>query len=283
MLFRQQCPRAPLDRFVESITYFEGYTPTHRRERVLPDGAVEIIVDLGEAPKRLYDDESGERCESFRGAWVSGMRRRFIVIEAAAEVSMAVIRFRPGGAFPFLGFDVEALNDTVSDLGAAIGTHSLRERILEADGADARLATIERWLIERAAGELEGNAVVEYLTGRLFAPAGIRIADVVAEVGYSQRHVLGIFRRWVGLSPKQFGRVRRFAQVMRHVSGGVATWEASGPVIDPIDEPDWADVAAHFGYADQPHLIRDFREFAGMTPTTYSARHRGLENFLPIE
>jgi len=59
---------------------------------------------------------------------------------------------------------------------------------------------VEAWLLERARDRLEPTPVIEYMARRLFAPAGIRITDVVEEVGYSQRHVLGLFRRWVGLS-----------------------------------------------------------------------------------
>ncbi len=116
--------------------------------------------------------------------------------------------------------------------------------------------------------------MVDYLTTRLFAPAGIRIADVVEEVGYSQRHVLGLFRRWVGLPPKQYGRIRRFQQVLGSAANGDGA---------PPPDPDWADIAADHGYYDQSHLIRDFQQFAGMSPGAYLVSYRGLENYLPFD
>ncbi len=289
MIFRLHRPGPPLDRFIELITYFEGYQSDHTKEKLLPDGAVEIVVDLTDSPKRLYDRNDLSRSTAFRGAWISGMRRNWIVIEAAPASSMAVIRFKPGGAYPFLHFAVEGITDTVDQLDVVLGraTMELRERILEQQGVECRLAAIEGWLRERAGSGLELNAVVEYLASRLFAPAGLRIGDLMAEIGYSQRHVLGLFRRWVGLSPKQYARIRRFQQMLTRLARGPG---AANPDLADLTlcthglpDPDWADLAAEHGYYDQSHLVRDFREFAGLTPSAYLTAYRGLENYLPLD
>lgn len=287
MFLRLHRPGPPLDRFVELVTYYEGYQPDHTKEKLLPDGAVEIIIDLTDTPKRLFDPQDHSHYVEFRQAWISGMRRGWIVIEAAPGSSMAVIRFRPGGAYPFLGFAVEGLNDTVDQLDAVLRrvTASLRDRILAATTVEARMQAIECWLLERAASGLESHPVIEYLTGRLFAPAGIRITDVVQEIGYSQRHVLGLFRRWVGLSPKEYARIRRFQEVLHSLAGGThGPGEAAiYPRAGRLPEPDWAELALAHGYYDQPHLLRDFRDFAGMTPRAYVTAFRGLENYLPLD
>ena len=289
MLLHLHRPGPPLDRFVELVTYYEGFSPDHTKEKLLPDGAVEIIVDLTDTPKRLYHPHDHSRFTAFREAWISGMRREWIVIEAAPGSAMAVIRFRPGGAYPFLCFDVDEITDAVHGLDVVLGraTAALRERILESPTIEGKMRAVEAWLLGRARGALETNPVIDYLAGRLFAPAGIRIADVVEEIGYTQRHVLGMFRRWVGLSPKQYGRIRRFQQVLTSVvrRPGESGLEEADLALrrSPPDEPDWADVAAAHGYYDQSHLIREFREFSGLTPGEYVASYRGLENYLPLD
>jgi AraC-like DNA-binding protein len=280
-------PGPPLDRFVELVTYYADFQPDHSMERLLPDGAVELIVDLTEAPKKLHDSDDPSRFRSFRHAWLSGMRHESIVIEAAPGSSMAVIRFRPGGALPFLGFAVDGVTDVVEPLGVVLGERamSLRERILEAPTVPLKMAAVEAWLLERSRGRLEANPVVEYLTTRLFAPAGLRITDVVAEVGYSQRHVLGLFQRWVGMAPKQYHRIRRFQQVLHDVTAEARAADLALALElrgRPAREPDWADLALAHGYYDQSHLARDFRELARVTPGEYVRRYRGLVNYLPI-
>ena len=281
-------PRPPLDTFVESITYYRGFMPDHTKEKLLPDGAVEIIVDLTDRPKRLYDPDSHVELRAFRKSWISGMRGRWLVIEAAPASSMLVVRFRPGGAYPFLGLPVEGLTDVVDCLDAVMArtAASLRDRILEAIGPAERLGAAERWLLEQGSGRLETHPAVEYLTSRLFAPAGLRIADVVSEVGYSQRHLLGLFRRWVGMSPKHYQRIRRFQQVLH---GAIVQRDPGHDAARPefravrLSEPDWADVALEFGYYDQAHLARDFKAFSGLSPRRYLEAYRGQENYLPLD
>ncbi len=272
---------------MELVTYHSGYDPNHTMERLLPDGAVEIIVDLTDTPKRLYKNLERSDARAFRRAWISGMRRRWILIEAAPASSMVVIRFRPGGAYPFLGFDVDGITDNVDELDIVLGrvTASLRDRVLEGRTVEAKMQAVEQWLLERCRGRLETNPVIEYVTTRLFAPAGIRVSDLVNEVGYSQRHLLGQFRRWVGLTPKGYSRIRRFQQVLQSVTRAANTDPEAAAELRAgrPPEPDWARVALDHGYYDQSHLVHEFRQFSGLSPTRYLAAHRGLDNFLPID
>ena len=147
-------PAPPLSALVESITYFSSRTPGHGRERLIPDGAIEIIVDLTERPKRLYDGPEGGAGRDFRKAWISGMHRTPIIIEAQAQSSMFVIRFRPGAMRGVVGHGANSLTDAVEPLGDVVGdaAGSLRDRLLEARGAAAKVAAGEAWLLERWRG-----------------------------------------------------------------------------------------------------------------------------------
>jgi AraC-like DNA-binding protein len=80
----------------------------------------------------------------------------------------------------------------------------------------------------------------------------IRIAELVRELGWSERHFARQFNEHIGLSPKVFARVLRFAGAVR-----VLTTDRS---------IDLADVALACGYFDQSHFTREFRAFAGTTP-----------------
>ncbi len=266
-------PGPPLDAHVEMLTYFTGLDVTHQREKLIPDGAIELIVDLGESPKKLYASETSPAAVDFRRAWISGMQRRWIVIEAQPGASLLVIRFRPGGAYALVGPDAASLTDGVFTLEDVLGraATSLRDRVLEASSAQQRLDAAIGWLTERI-GRAALPPAVRYLIRRLEHPVGLRIRDLAEEVGFSERHMRGLFQRWVGLSPKQYARIQRFQGVLARMAN-TATAHL---------ECDWAETAAAFGYADQSHLAHDFRAFAGMTPGQYAAAYSGLTNYLPI-
>ncbi len=279
--FALHFPKAPLDRHVESLTFYAGFDPQHDREKLIPDGAIQIIVDLTDTPKKLYAGETTELAVEFSRSWISGMQQRWIVIEAQKMASMMVIRFRPGGAYAFTRHDATVFTNAVHPLEAVLNGRagSLRDRILAARDVASKFAAAEAWLIEQCAGELTLNEPATHLASLLGRP-GMRVRDAVDTTGLSERQVRNLFDRWIGLSPKSWARIARFQRVLS-ATGAVPVEDPSfnAPALPP---PDWASLAVETGYVDQSHLHHDFVAFAGMTPGAYASAYRGLSNYLPI-
>lgn len=264
-------PGRPLDMFVEKIIFFAGYVPAHQREKIIPDGAIQIIVDLHDRTKKKYVTEQGVAGREFARSWISGMQITPVIIEAQQHASLLIIRFRPGGARPFLGFASEGLNGEVEPFENVLGSAAanLRERVLHGKTASAKLAAAEAWLHSRLCAVEALPPVIAHLSALQMTP-GLQVSGLADQLGYSTRQLRNIFHAWVGLGPKQFLQVGRFNSVVRHLS-------MSGRPL-----PDWAGLAQDFGYVDQPHLAHDFRRFANMSPGNFLAQHSGRENFLPI-
>jgi AraC-like DNA-binding protein len=83
----------------------------------------------------------------------------------------------------------------------------------------------------------------------------VSITGLAERAGWSRKHLVARFREHVGLPPKTFARITRFARAMRLVRSG--------------QDLRWIDVAHACGYYDQAHFIRDFSEFAGVSPTRF--------------
>jgi AraC-like DNA-binding protein len=82
------------------------------------------------------------------------------------------------------------------------------------------------------------------------------IRQIAKELGISQRRLIRVFGEESGLTPKLFGRIQRFQRAIAMASNSK-------------DLSDWSEIALSCGYFDQAHLIRDFVEFSGFTPTEY--------------
>jgi hypothetical protein len=92
-------PEGYLGRYVNLMVYHEGYDPPHAVERFLPDGSVDLVIDLKDDPKHVYDNDDLSVRQSCRNAWFSGIRTAFISISSGMDSSMLVVNFKPHGAF----------------------------------------------------------------------------------------------------------------------------------------------------------------------------------------
>jgi AraC-like DNA-binding protein len=249
-------PTPALTPYLEGIWYYDGYQTTSHRERVLPNGRFQLIIDLMAGP-----------------GVVAGMRSQYIELDTAAIQSVMGIVFRPGGARAF--FDVSAdefYNRLVTlDLLWGSATASLRDQLREAATPSAKFRLLESALRQRMLEKrVESHPAVRYGLAEFQRAPHIRsVLDVTKEAGLSRHRFSQLFREQVGITPKLYCRLHRFQQVVQQIASG-------GPV-------DWADVALAGGYFDQPHLAHEFREFSGISPSQYLAADRPYMNHVPMD
>ncbi|HEX2466520.1 MAG TPA: AraC family transcriptional regulator [Thermoanaerobaculia bacterium] len=271
-------PTGALAPFVDTIWYFTSCSFGHERERILPTGAMQLLVNLEEDELRTYHGPTYQQVERLPGAALSGTYRGHFAIDTAEQRSIAGVAFRSGGAFPFFREPADEVAGAHVELGALWGGGgaTLRERLLEAGpspvgaggakGPQAILDTLERELLARAVRPLASDPTLEFAVSAF--DRGATVAAVLSRIGGSSRRFLRAFAERVGLTPKRFERIRRFRRVVDSI-------ELGRPV-------SWAQVALACGYYDQAHLINDFREFSGITPTEYAPRSYGDRSHVPL-
>lgn len=270
MLYRDHRPAGPLGRFVERL-WACADAPAHSRERIVPSGTIELVVNLREDEIRIYDPLHPGRYRRLSGAVASGPYGGFFVIDPSQHASIVAVHFRPGGAFPFLGVPAGELANTHVDLEALWGRAAveLRERLCEAATPADRFSLLEQALVTRLNGAAAGHAAVPVALDAL-AGVGTRVCDVARKVGLSQRRFIEVFEAEVGLTPKLYSRIQRF--------------QRARALVQRVRAVQWAELAVGCGYFDQSHLIRDFRAFSGLTPEEY-LRQRSehvLRNHVPL-
>ena len=267
-VFRGYVPAPPLSRAVELIWTTSGRSDG-AIERVLPNGVVELIFNLGE-PQRVV--HSGDRFTRYRAAWVAGIQSGPLDIASESDTQLVGVRFRPGGAAPLLGVPAHALTCAVIELGdlRIPWAEDLRQRLLAAPTVAARAAVAEAALTrELLGGRAIDLRVATALSTMQRLPAGLSLRSLTAELGVSHKHLIALFKREVGVSPKTLQRVLRFQSALNALQ--------SSP------RPRLTDIAYGCGYADQAHLNHDFRALAGVTPSLYLQQRTVDPNHVGIE
>lgn len=153
------------------------------------------------------------------------------------------------------------LTGDVVDLASVVGAaraDELEERVRAARTWAQRFAAIDLVLLRgRRAAPAPSPEVARAWDLLVRSVGAVPVAAVAAEVGWSRRHLSERFGREVGFPPKALARVVRF--------------QAAVDLLKRDPARSLADLAAVTGYADQPHLNRDFRAFAGLSPSGWLA------------
>jgi AraC-like DNA-binding protein len=252
-----------LEEYLECIWFLSDTDTTPAAgttERVFPDGCVEWIFHIGTPFNRSIARGTPTRpgapadWERQPRSFVVGELTRFLLLQPTGDVAVMGVRFRPGGAYRFLPCPLSEFTDTTvptSDVWGLEGTY-LEEAVLEARSDLRRRQLVEDFLLRQVSATTPrprfDAAVKEIIRTR----GQTRVDEVASGVGWSPRQLERSFAVSLGLSPKSFSRIMRFQNLLRLVGEGALR--------------EWANLAIEGGYADQPHMVREFREFAGQTP-----------------
>lgn len=266
-------PIPALRPFIEALWASPGATSTQQAplpvERMLPTGAMHVVLRLSDAPVRIRGAAHDDPWTEVRHGIVGGARSTFHLRDPVAHGAAVGAVLRPGGARLLLRVGADELAQRhvpLADLLGPAATMLLRERLADEHDAAARIAVLERFFAARLPQVKGLHPAVAALLAALERSSPV--ADAVAASGSSHRHVIATFRRAVGLAPKTYQRVRRFQRVIQAMQAS-----PDAPLVD---------VALSGGYSDQPHFNREFAAIAGMTPGEYRRVAPSVPNHIPL-
>ncbi len=208
-------------------------------QRILPDGCADLIFDLTPGLESAY--------------WVGTMTKSFVLKESKSTKVVGV-RFNPGGAKAFLGMPLSELTDQrafadeiTPGLAARIDSFLSKASILDLQASLVKALTQDRSLpviqkIHQLIQDADGD---------------LRVAEVSDQLGMSRQYLNRLMKESVGVDLKTFQRVLRMRLLSEKLSG------AAGASVD------WADLAVRHGFYDQSHLIHDFKDLIGLSPTEF--------------
>lgn len=272
MILELYHPAPPLDHFIENFLYYKGYNPSHSIDRFLPDGNVYLLIDLTETPKFIYDNESLAEIQTCKKVWFSGIRNQYITIPSGRDNEMFVINFHKGKAYPFVDMPMHELTDYVVDGDLVMSPEilNLRELMLDLLTVQQKFHFAEQYLLQTFQTKLIQNPFVDYAVKLLVqSPQQLSMQHLADKVGFSQKHLIKIFKEHVGVTPKSFLKIIRFQKAIQEI-------ETSQPA-------NWTSIAYDSGYYDQAHFIHDFKNFSGFTPNQFLQMQSNFVNYIALE
>lgn len=225
-----------------------------RRERILPDGCVELVFHFHD-PFYTWD-ANGERSTQPRSL-VVGQMRRFLEIAPTGRMGFVAVRFHVRGAYRFFSGPLNEVTARDVDLATLWGEDASRltDRVAEARGMANRVRQVEEALLRRLRSSRHDRAVDRGLQLIEASDGQLNITRLAPDLGVSRRQLTRQFQQFVGMSPKEFARIRRFLRAVRS--------------LDQREHGTLTDTAHACGYYDQAHFNHDFRELSGMTPREF--------------
>ena len=272
MVYVERRPHPALAPFIRVFWYTHNPAPVHARERVLPAGHLQIVMSLA----RDYLTDCNSDCIApvppSAPALLIGIHSHYQVIDRFDMAELIGVVFRPGGTTPFFSPVTHIFSNRETSLEDIWGRQAtvLRERMREAGTMEGKFAMLERHLLCRLsrAGEGRRPATVDLALAELQRGAE-PISGISRRIGLSSRRLSEVFRAHVGVSPKLYHRIQRFQSAVQQIHAG--------------NDVRWPELALACGYYDQSHFANDFREFSGISPTTYSATPRMWSNHVALD
>jgi AraC-like DNA-binding protein len=257
--------RRPDRRLRPFVLRYQAYSghDSEFRSRHFPSGGVALIIGFDAGFQVTGPDTLADLSE-YRTTFVAGLHDTYSDSRWLGRSNGVQVDFTPIGAHLFFGMPMHLLSNRVLELDDAIGVDGRRlvEQLRGTSAWDARFRILEAFVVSRLLGaSRDPSPEVVWAWQKLDRSGGrAPIGSIATELGWSQKRLIARFREQVGLPPKTLARVLRFDRAVSALAGVAA--------------PDWTGIALECGYYDQPHLVREFREFAGTTPTEFLALRR---------
>lgn len=258
MIYQTTLPHPALQPFIKEyilIHFNFDHLPGERPARLLEARAEQSLIFY---PSGLFTKQSVEQDKrlvipssiiqgQLLTSWYHHYPKNFKVVK---------IIFQPGGLFHLLGqLPTTSFTDNVTDAESVLGreVHQLLQELMDAGQYSHMIRTTDTYLLAKFRKLRLRTEPIDRVSSLLQRPAAPLSLDyLVNQACLSVRQFERKFKQRNGVSPKLFLRIARFNQAFARKQREPAQ--------------DWLSIALSCGYADYQHMVKDFKQFGGLTP-----------------
>ena len=226
------------------------------KQRIIPDGCIEMCFILGEDVKR-FTSETDFIIQP--RTMVFGQVTKPYDIQPTGYVNTFAVRFYPYGFANFISRPIQELADKETPLRALFEEKSVREleqKIINAPSTQSRMEAVEDFLLNKLTNQSVLDNIVKSTVDALFSTKGSKpINSILKDNPSKRRNLERKFSKQVGISPKQLGKIIRLQAALKLILNNQGE--------------NLTQIAYESKYYDQAHFIKDFKEFTGTNPKDY--------------
>lgn len=258
-------PQADLSAFINC--YWTLNAPKEaqpEKQRIVPDGCMEMIFHLGDLYKQYIDNDNAiiqPRC------FVFGQITKPLYIEPTGETNIFSVRFQAEGFTPFTAFPIHDMENTAVPLETLFGEAGtiLQHKILKAASVEEQIQIAEAFLLNALTDAKQLDKTIKDSVAMMLALKGQLSIDALSEnLKVNRRMLERKFASVVGVSPKQLAKIVRLQTTLKMVAKN--------------DFKNFTAIAHDNNYYDQAHFIKEFKEFTGVSPKEFYSENLKLSN-----
>lgn len=255
-------PSYPLDELIESITYCKAHNLNYEYEKIMPYGSAQLVIELDDLPRSFLSDSDSR---PMKKTWLSCIQTQPAIFQVAQSRAIVYIRFHPGGLFGLTGIPQISLKNVTLEADLVFGPSilDLRERMLTCADTQEIFRILREYFLRMFKPSKTEDEVIKYICKNIQAP----LPYLIRKSGYSQKHLIHLFKNRLGITPKNFQRVHRFNNSLHQIQ-------------TIRGKPDWSSLVFDNGYYDQAHFVKEFGCFSNFNPGQYSGLAPACPNFI---
>ena len=180
---------------------------------------------------------------------------RRVQLRLTGKIESFAIFFQPVALHRLFSIPMHEITNSDHEARAVLGPSisELEQRLGAGRSFEERIRITDAYLLRRRLASPRSDSVWTAAGEILRCKGHTQVSTLAHQAGVSLRQFERRFMQQVGVSPKLYARIARFEAALE--SKALSTAES------------WTDVAQQLGYFDQMHMIHDFKQFSGESPT----------------
>ncbi|ULQ54678.1 AraC family transcriptional regulator [Flavihumibacter fluvii] len=247
-----------LSPYIKHFLFLEGKGSPVSKFRLFSDGTTGLV--FSQKSKLRYSSAKNDHWDDLPHSFLYGQITSFKEICITETTPLIIVVFQPAGMHILTGLPVDKLRDSFINTSAVFGESAtiLGEALLEALTDSEKLRLLENffreWLAHHpAVNDFPIQATLDYITAHY---GKISMQQLEKISGFTERHIERKFQEYIGIAPKKYCNIIKLHAYLKYLKSATIKNKLTASAYEA-------------GYADQSHLIREFKKLTGATPNTY--------------